>query len=118
MERDTVLLSINQYNALRDFKKKIEDGNTFTVITSRIPGYGHGIDIDSRVTTFYTKDDVIQTYAETNADLARVNEELVAENEKLRYKIKEFGITESKEITINDIKKMSYWEFRKWRKSK
>ena len=31
--------------------------------------------------------------------------------------IEKSGIKEPVEISINDLKKMSYWEFRKWRKS-
>lgn len=32
MEKDTVLLSLENYNELRDFKREIEAGNTYVII--------------------------------------------------------------------------------------
>jgi hypothetical protein len=91
MEKDTVLLDVEKYNELRDFKKQMQEGKTL-VIT------------DTRWT--YRKEFV--TESEAVKEIANDNAILQKEIERL---------TTPKEITINDLKKMSYWEFRKWRKS-
>lgn len=91
MEKDTVLLDVEKYNELRDFKQKIEEGKTL-VITSGWNYYQQ---------SFITTEKALIEIAEANKLLQKENEEL----------------RKPKEITLNDIKKMSYWEFRKWRKS-
>ena len=91
MEKDTVLLAVEKYNELRDFKQKIEEGKTLVII-------------DNRWT--YSKKFVTESEAVKIA---------VQDNEILQKKLDE--LTAPKEISINDLKKMSYWEFRKWRKS-
>ena len=94
MEKDTVLLDVEKYNELRDFKQKIEEGKTICIITGNW----------SYSKTFITTDDAIKSIVETNKELGK-------EIERLK------NINNPKEVTLNDIKKMSYWEFRKWRKS-
>jgi hypothetical protein len=91
MEKDTVLLAVEKYNELRDFKQKMEEGKTLVII-------------DHRWT--YSKKFV------TESEAVKI---VVQDNEVLQKKLDE--LTAPKEITLNDIKKMSYWEFRKWRKS-
>jgi len=91
MEKDTVLLDVEKYNELRDFKQKIEEGKTLVIIS----GWN-----------FYRKDFI--TTEKALEEIAAENKLLQKENEELR---------KSKEIKLNDIKKMSYWEFHKWRKS-
>lgn len=88
MEKDTVLLSVEQYNELRDFKKKIEEGFTFTISTI---GYYN--------MQFITID-------ETIGRIVEVNKGLQSQIEHLR-----------KELPIHEIKKMSVWQFLKWKKS-
>ena len=109
MEKDTVLLAVEKYNELRDFKKEVEKSrkeSKFAVIEDRWGGLiGCGY---SR--KYYTESEAI-------LDFETRNKELEAKNKELEAKIKKFGIKEPKEVSINDIKKMSYWEFRKWRKS-
>jgi hypothetical protein len=91
MEKDTVLLAIEKYNELRDFKQKIEEGKTLVIISG---------------CNYYRKDFI--TTEKALEEIAAANKLLQKENEELR---------KPKEIKLNDIKKMSYWEFRKWRKS-
>jgi hypothetical protein len=91
MEKDTVLLDVKKYNELRDFKQKIEEGKTIVIFS----GWN-----------YYRKDFI--TTEKAVEEIAEANKLLQKENEELR---------KTKEITLNDIKKMSYWEFRKWRKS-
>lgn len=94
MEKDTVLLDIEKYNALRDFKLAIEAGNTI-VISSRNPYYKQ---------MFITTDQAVAIIAESNKLLKKENEDL-----RKAHALKA--------NSINDLKKMSYLEWRKWRKS-
>ena len=109
MEKDTVLLAVEKYNELRDFKKEVEESrkeSKFAVIEERCGGmFGGGY-----TRKYYTENEAV-------LDFETRNKELEAKNKELEVKIEKFGVKESKEISINDIKKMSYWEFRKWRKS-
>jgi hypothetical protein len=91
MEKDTVLLDVDKYNELRDFKEQMQAGKTLLII-------------DTRWTfrkEFVTESEAVKVIANDNAILQKEIKRLTA----------------PKEITINDLKKMSYWEFRKWRKS-
>jgi hypothetical protein len=91
MEKDTVLLDVEKYNELRDFKQKIEEGKTLVIAL----GWN------------YYRQEFITT--------EKAVEEIAAANKLLKKEIEE--LRKPKEIILNDIKKMSYWEFRKWRKS-
>ena len=94
MKKDTVLLDIKKYNELRDFKQKIEEGKTIVIVSG---------------CKYYNKEFI--TTEKAVEQIAEANKLLQKENEDLR------NANKPKEITLNDIKKMSYWEFRKWRKS-
>ena len=100
MEKDMVCLAIAKYNELRDFKKEVEKSLEESKVLVIEEGWG--------VTGGYTR----KYYTESEAVL-----ELEAKNKELRAKIEKAEIKEPVEISINDLKKMSYWEFRKWRKS-
>jgi hypothetical protein len=110
MEKDTVLLAVEKYNELRDFQKEAEKSlkeSKFAVIEER---WGSSM-FGSRYTRkYYTENEAI-------ADFEKRNKELETENKELKTKIEKAGIKEPGEISINDLKKMSYWEFCKWRKS-
>lgn len=109
MEKDTVLLAVEKYNELRDFKKEVEESrkeSKFAVIEETWGGFvGGGYSIK-----YYTENEAV-------LDFETRNKELEAKNKELEAKIEKAGIKEPVEISINDLKKMSYWEFRKWRKS-
>lgn len=94
MEKDTVLLDVEKYNELRDFKKKIEEGYTLTIAYS----------------SYYTDRWYITT--------AKAVEEVVNANKELQKQIEDLksGNTK-KDLPISEIKKMSIWKFLKWRKS-
>ena len=124
MEKDTVLLAVEKYNELRDFKKEVEKSlkeSKFAVIEERWSSFG----FDGGYTRkYYTESEIVLDFEKRNKELETKNKELETKNKELETKNKEletkierFGIKEPKEITLNDIKKMSYWEFRKWRKS-
>ena len=104
MEKDTVLLDVEKYNVLRDFKEHIEKGNTLEVNNSLF---------NSR-RRFITTDEAVKIVVKERELIVA---ELEKENTDLRLQIKTLESPLPKEISINDLKKMSYWEFRKWRKS-
>jgi hypothetical protein len=109
MEKDTVLLAVEKYNELRDFKKEVEESlkeSKFAVIEERWGGFVGG----GYSRKYYTENEAV-------LDFETRNKELEAKNKELEAKIEKAGIKEPVEISINDLKKMSYWEFRKWRKS-
>lgn len=102
MDKNTVLLSVEDYNALRDFKKKITDGNVL------VEYYSFGIG-ESSTTSYYTSDEVAK-------ELHKKNYNLKQEIEEFEKKIKELENTKQKETTIDEIKKMSIWQFLKWKR--
>lgn len=104
MEKDTVLLDVEKYNVLRDFKEYIEKGNTLEFNNSRYNSYRKFITTDEAVKIVVKERELIVA-------------ELEKENTDLRLQIKTLKSPPPKEISINDLKKMSYWEFRKWLKS-
>lgn len=108
METDTVLLAVEKYNELRDFKKEVEESrkeSKFAVIEERWGNFYGGY-----TRKYYTENEAV-------ADFEKRNKDLETENKELKAKIEKSRIKEPVEISINDLKKMSYWEFRKWRKS-
>ena len=96
MEKDTVLLAVEKYNELRDFKKEVEESlkeSKFAVIEGGSSLFSNGYSIK-----YYTENEAV-------LDFETRNKELEAKNKELKAK-------------INELKKMSYWEvFRKWRNS-
>lgn len=102
MKKDTVLLSLEAYNELRDFKKEVEESrkeSKFAVIEERRDGILCG----GYTRKYYTENEAVLDFE--------------SKNKELESKIEKAGIKEPVEISINDLKKMSYWKFRKWRNS-
>ena len=104
MEKDTVVLSVEKYNELRDFQREVKAGKVFSLCRSWAGHYS------GKTVHFYTENEVLKEF-ETE------NKELRSKVINLETKIEKSGNKELKEISINDLKKMSYWEFRKWCKS-
>lgn len=94
MEKDTVLLAVEKYNELRDFKQKIEEGYTLIIASDN---YYY----DRR---FITTDKAIEEVVSANKELQKQIEDLRNGNSK-------------KELPISEIKRMSIWQFLKWRKT-
>jgi len=91
MERNTVLLEVSEYNKLRDFYRGIEEDRFV-----RIECYGE--------TIYYAEETEIMAGLKTTI-------------ERLEFKLKSYLHPVPPKVNINDVKKMSYREFRKWRKS-
>lgn len=93
METNTVLLAVEQYNELRDFKQKIEEGYTLAIASNNFY-------YDRR---FITTDKAI--------------EEVVNANKELQKQINDLRAGTNKKLSVSEIKRMSIWKFLKWRKS-
>lgn len=91
MEKDTILLSVEKYNELRDFRKEIEAGNTYRV------DFGYW---ESSI-TYVSTDEAIK-------EMSQRLETLKKENEDLKN-------PDKKQPSIDEIKVMSWWKFRKWK---
>ena len=88
--RNTVTLDLETYNFLRDFEKEIKAGNT-----CRIYGWGNRIEFIGTDKALAQLTDKIKSLEKEITDL------------KHRYK---------NQPTIEEIKKMSWWQFRKWKR--
>lgn len=96
MEINTILLNLEVYNELRDFKKEIESKNTCRVVSS---GGWNNI-------SYISTDVAIK-------EMSQRLDELEEENKVLRN----FKYAVEKHPSISEIKNMSWWQFRKWKKS-
>ena len=113
MEKNQVLIDLNDYNNLRDFKKLIEADHTISVSTTT---YWNNQQCQSIVLSFISKDDAIKQIDESKKLLQRNYDDLIKQkDDQIYYLRKQLKINQ--EISVDDIKKMSYWEFRKWKKS-
>lgn len=121
MEKDTVLLSVEKYNELRDFKKEAEESlkaSKFAVIEERWGNFDYS---NGYIRKYYTEGKIVFDFEKRNKSLEERNKSLCNNNVELRRKIEnikaKIGKSVTKEISINDVKKMSYWQFLKWKKS-
>lgn len=90
MEKNTVTISLEDYNHLRDFESEVRKGCTF--LRWRGGYYGQ----------YLTKDEAVIS--------------IMRECELLQIEIEKLKTTEKKpDLQISDIKKMSIWQFLKWR---
>ena len=91
MEKDTVLLNVEKYNELRDFKKEIEDGYTYRVYLGM---WGSSL-----------------RFIGTDEALKEMSEMLEAKQKE----IDDLKNPDKKQPSIDEIKAMSWWKFRKWK---
>lgn len=87
MAKNTVILSIEEYNRLRDFETEIKSGKILTLFSG----------FYSSSSQFFTDSEIVKLVSEENNDLRREIDELLIQRKK--------------------VKKMSIWQFLKWRKS-
>lgn len=106
-EKNTVVLSLDEYNHLRDFEKAIEEGNTVEIYNGHNCNYSFN-GVNSGHSYFpklklISTDEAVKKIAEENAVLVSKLAELEEKNEP-------------KEKAISEIKRMSVSEFRRWRR--
>ena len=91
MEKDTILLDLKTYNELRDFQKGIEDGHTYRI------GFGRW----GTTHVFIGTDEALKEMGEQLKEIQEENYELKNPDEK--------------QPSIDELKSMSWWKFRKWK---
>jgi len=91
MEKDTILLSVEKYNELRDFRKEIEAENTHRVDFGM---WGSNL-------RFIGTDEALK-------EMSGIIEEKQKEIDELKN-------PDKKQPSIDEIKAMSWWKFRKWK---
>lgn len=101
MEVNTAILSLAEYNQLRDFKKTIEEGNT-------VQFYGNSWGL-----TFISTDEALKKAEQGNKELKDQIRFLEQANYELRNPKK---VEPSPAFTLADVKKMSVWQFLKWKR--
>ena len=98
MDKNTIVLDLEEYNKLRDFKEAIEKGNSFFVYSGNYNGY-----------KVVTTDEAVK-------QLIKINNDNNEQKNKLVQQLYNCQHPESKVFTIEDVKTMSIWKFLKWRK--
>lgn len=111
MDKNTVTLDLKTYNELRDFSTNLLKNNVYVKETWKLVNFKK----------FVTTNEAIKELVdECNLAIKKYEEEVI-KNSNLISQFKELEkkllAKKYKEITLEDIKKMSYWKFRKWRKS-
>jgi hypothetical protein len=100
MEQNTVVITLEEYNKLRDFKKEVErnrEKSKYAVIEERWGGFVPS----GRIRMYYTESEIV-------ADFEKRNKELEA---KIR------DMANYKKELASELKKMSFWKLLKYRKS-
>ena len=101
MENNQVTLSLNTYNKLRDFEKNIKKNKTVS-----IDRY-YGVRNERRIERVY-----YHTESKMVEKIAAANQELSHNIDRLKDQLK----AKPKEITLEDVKKMTTREFKRWRR--
>jgi len=115
MEKNTVVLSLEEYNSLRDFKTNFEDGKV--IIYNE---YGHVFYLSKNE---FTKNILDYNNSLNNKCDSLNNEITILKRDKSYFKIErekhEKSLWLSKEnfsLEIDKIKKMNIFQFLKWRR--
>lgn len=101
MEVNTVAISLDRLKELELAEKKVNEPRSKTIVIER--GWGYNF--------------VVETDDECAEKLANKIKKQQEEIEKLKEEIKNPKKEEEVKITIDDVKNMNYWDFRKWKKS-
>jgi hypothetical protein len=119
MDGNSVTLNLNDYNELRDFRTKMEKKHTLKI-------YSNG---GWSSTNYISTEDAVKEIAAANVELKKnydenskrfneiyeENKKLESENLGLKAMLPD-SMKPKAEVTLNDLKRMSIWEFMKWRK--
>lgn len=125
MKKNTVILDIEVYNDLRDFKENHEAGNICEIhsYTSNYQFMGK----NSEIRTYISDDDVIKKITKINNEnktvidlLLNKNQKLTTENKKLVNDVKILNklklVWDGNAKDIDNLSKMSILDFIKWRR--
>ena len=107
MKVNTVVISLDRLKELELVEKKVNKPRSKTIVIEGGWGYNFTVETDDECAEKLAKK--IKTQQEEIKKLEDEIKKLEDEIEKLKNK--------EVEITIDDVKKMNYWGFRKWKKS-
>lgn len=107
MEKNTVVLNVERYNELYDLEKATKAGKRLKLETH----YRYGT---SSYTYYYTDDEIAKELRDKCEKLEGENKKLEEELKRVEKKIP----TPMAEMTIENIKQMNYWQFKKWKAGK
>jgi len=109
MEPNAVVLTLSDYNELREFKEKMEEGHTYKLTQPYIQSsiWLSYYTIPAPV-KYITTDMAVRELLDRNDKLSFINDELNNEINRLN----------NIRFDIRELKRMSIWEFIKWRKTK
>lgn len=98
METNTVNLNLRTYNRLRDFEKNIKENNSISLNS-------YNSDNEYRNYWYYTQSEMVKMIGkENNILMDKIND------------LERQLAGEPKEMTLRDVRKMSIWQFIKWRR--
>ena len=100
MEANTVVISIERYEKFKLAENKLNQPRSKTIIIQAGWGYNYTIETDDKCAEKMAND-----LKDAKEEISKLKEEL----ETLKVEVIE--------ITIDDLKAMNYWEFRKWKRS-
>ena len=124
MEKDTVILGLDEYNQLRDFRKEIFEGKTYVFYEAYNNSYlnrtAHFITSDEAVESLLAENEILgKKDQEHNEELRRLRDEISNIKTEKNNLIKDLGALKiQKDETCeaySRVRKMSIWEFIKWR---
>ena len=109
METNTVVLTLSDYNELREFKEKMEEGYTYQLSQPYVQSSVWLTHYTAPPPVKYiTTDLAVKKLLDRNDKLSAINDELNNEVNRLM----------NSRPNIGELKRMSIWEFIRWRKTK
>jgi len=112
IEKNTVVLDIDRYNELRDFKENLERDNVRRISNATSNRYQQ-----YNVIEYIDVNDALNEIEEINRINVEVNIKLKNDIYELNKIITDGNKKVSNPIKIEDFKKMSIWDFFKWKKN-
>jgi len=106
MEKNMVLLRLEDYNELREFKEKIESGKKVKIRYYGLGGYSE----------FLSPDEALKEVVELNEQLNILMKERDCEIKELKFFKNPAPKTAAEKEQLETVKNMSVRQFRKWRK--
>jgi len=100
MEVNTVVISLDRLKELELAEKKVNEPRSKTIVIERSMFGSFTVETDDECTEKLAND-----LKDAKKEIGKLKDELKKPKEEVI------------EITIDDIKKMNYWSFRKWKRS-
>lgn len=119
LAKNMVILDVKEYNDLRDYVNNIENGKVFFELKTERICNGMGFDQTKLTPVYKAKEDTIKEISDT---IDRFNKDLQERFNRVCQEYSDYQRTHTvedvklKDKTIDDVKRMSVKEFKKWKK--